>query len=109
MAENSFILSEQGGVMQRWFLMVVLLSLFVIQAGKFAQAQELPADALEEFRAEMQDFFKFTSSILITFTSQTGVTQGRFVFSSDFDEDYSLNPSLLEARPKSCFLAEFWA
>ncbi|WP_153306968.1 Solitary outer membrane autotransporter beta-barrel domain [Desulfonatronum thioautotrophicum] len=76
--------------MQRWFLMVVLLSLFVVQTGKFAQAQQLSGDVLEEFRAEMQDFFKFTSSILITFTSQTGVTQGNFVFSSDIDEDYSL-------------------
>lgn len=82
--------SARKGRMYRWLVVIALMGMGMIQMERPADAQQLPPDILAEFRAEMQDFFKFTSSILITFTAQTGVTQGSLVFSSDHDEDYSL-------------------
>lgn len=76
--------------MKRFSFIGVLL-LLLLMAPKAGMADELPPDLEADMRGLSQEYFKITSSIFVSFTSQTGVTQGGFVFDGDAGEDFKLD------------------
>ncbi|WP_028571964.1 Solitary outer membrane autotransporter beta-barrel domain [Desulfonatronum lacustre] len=67
---------------------LVVLLLMVPRVG---MAEELPPDLEAYIRGFSQDYFKITSSIFVSFTSQTGVTQGGFVFVDEAGDDFKMD------------------
>lgn len=76
--------------MKHFFSLSVLLTVLLMGSTGGA-VNGLSPEEEAYFRGISQDFFKISSSILVSFTSQTGVTQGGFVFEGQAGEDFKLD------------------
>ena len=83
--------------MKRLFTFTALVML-LLAGSKVGAADGLSPEDEAFLRGLSQDYFKITSSIFVSFTSQTGVTQGGFVLDGEAGEDFKMDVVTLRLR-----------
>ena len=67
------------------------LAMMLLAGATVGAADGLSPEEESYLRGISQDYFQITSSIFISFTSQTGVTQGGFVFDGEAGDDFKMD------------------
>lgn len=73
------------------FIALAALAMLLSTGAMVAATESLSPEEEAYLRGISQDYFKITSSIFVSFTSQTGVTQGGFVFDGEAGDDFKMD------------------